>query len=189
MAKPDLDNKGQFLVLCALLPFVLPILGTLLLVLLVGNHFPRDIAPGSGLKLAGLIAALLAGAGVLAVVHRRWPDPQARRFALVLCGVTSLMAWPVWTVGLLPSVNGMALADSETTAMYLNGLEVTQASKSRALNYWARLAPVNPGTGLGAGRYFIPREIHARWDAAKTPTVQVEHATGLLGAEVVRDYR
>lgn len=189
MAKPDLDNKGQFLVLCALAPFALPILGTLLLVLLVGNHFPRDIAPGSGLKLAGLIAALLAGAGVLAVIHRRWPDPQARQLALALCGAASLMAWPVWTVGVLPSVNGMALADSETTAMHLTGLDVTHASKGRELYYWARLAPVNPGTRLGAGRYFIPRELHARWEAAKTQTVQVEHATGLLGAEVVRDYR
>ena len=189
MAKPNLDNRGQFLVLCTLAPFALPIIGTLLLVLLVGNHFPRDIAPGSGLKLMGLIAAVLAGAGVLAIVCRRWSDPQARRLALVLCGVTTLMAWPVWTVGVLPSVNGMALAESEVTAMRLTGLEVTHASKSRELYYWASLASPIADTRLGAGRYFISRELHARWSVTRAQTVQVKHATGLLGAEVVRDYR
>lgn len=194
MAHASLENKGQFLLVATFVPFALPFAVTLLLVLLVGNHFPRDLAAGSSLVLSGLVAGLVVMVGVNAHVARRWPAARARQLALILSGATTLMGWPLWTMGVLPSVNGMALGELRVTSMRLEGLEVTRASKGRQLYYWARLAPdggadVGPDAKLGAGRYFIPREVHDRWQQDGPATVRVGHARGLLGAEIVRDYQ
>lgn len=189
MAKAALGDKAQLVVLWAVAPFALPIVLTFALLLLVGNRFPREIAAGSSLIVCGLAAALAVLILVNLAVARRWPDPQIRKFALVMSAVTSLLGWPIWTVGPAPSVNGMVLGPVQTSLMRLHGLETTHASKSRLLYYWATLAPRDPASAVGAGRYLIPYETYKRWQIEAPQTVRVSHATGLLGAQVVRDYQ
>ena len=88
------------------LPFVLPIVATFALLFLVGNQWPRDIAIGSGLKMPGLCVAALSAFVIWWWSVRKIQDRRIRAFAAIFCGVTGLMGWPVWTVGILPSVNG-----------------------------------------------------------------------------------
>lgn len=172
-----------------LLPFAVPFALTLLLLVTVGEGWPRDIAPGSGLKAAGFIAAMSTAGGIWWRIAGRHADARGKRFAAILCAVTGAMGWPVWTAGVLPSVNGAVLGREGTAAMRLEGLEVTHASKSRRLYYWARLDPLNAGTKIAAGRYFIPQSTYDRWAATRPRVVRVSHAPGLLGAEVVTRYR
>lgn len=112
-----------------LLPFALPILITMALVLTIGEAWPRNIAPGSGLKLAGLVATAFTGAAVWGLATRRVDDWQVRKGVAILCAVTALMGWPVWSMGVLPSVNGMTLGPEEQTPMRLMRLEITAPSK------------------------------------------------------------
>ncbi len=187
MAKTDLDNKGQFLVFCGMAPFAVPIITTFAL-LLAGNHFPRNIAADSSLGLAGFVASIAVMIVVNIAVAKQWRDPSARKFALAISALTSLMAWPVWTVGVSPSINGIATGPSQTSPMRLTRLDVTHASKSQKLYYWATLDPDMPQSLIGAGRYFIPFETYEQWQKAAPRTVRVSHATGLLGAEIVLGY-
>lgn len=171
-----------------MLPFAFPMLVTLALVILVGESWPRNIAPGSGLKLAGLVATALTGAMVWHRATRSIADRRAHKMAALMCAVTGLMGWPVWTVGVLPSVNGISLGPQSAVRMALERTEVTTVSRSSALNHWAWLRPLSPDAEVVAGRYFIPEATYQRWNSEQPSTVTVTTARGLLGAQVVTGY-
>ncbi|RZM00151.1 MAG: hypothetical protein EOP73_17360 [Variovorax sp.] len=102
--------------------------------------------------------------------------------------VTSLLAWPTWTWGVLPSLNGVRVADVQSTTMRLERLQQTTVSKSRERNHWAHLQPVASAAAdspLRQGRYFITRETYEQWQPGAPRDVVVVHGTGLLGARVV----
>lgn len=174
--------------LAAVLPFVLPMLVTLALVLTIGESWPRQIAPGSGLKLAGLVATGLTALAVLAALSLKHRDARLRKGAALLCALTGLMGWPVWSVGVLPSVNGSALSAPESVRMVLERTEITTASRSTALHHWAWLRPVSAGAPVAAGRYFIPQDLHDRWSETQPERVTVTTARGALGAMVVTGF-
>lgn len=171
-----------------MLPFVVPSVLTLALVLLVGEHWPRNIAPGSGLKLAGLLASAMTTLGAWFVATRHLPDHRVHQMAAVVCGMTGLMGWPVWSVGIMPSVNGMTLGPEQAVTMILERTEQTPVSRSRAHYHWAWLLPASIDAEAGAGRYFIQEATYTRWNDEKPGTVTVTVAKGLLGALVVTRY-
>jgi len=170
------------------LPFALPIAITLALVVLVGEAWPRNIAPGSGLKLAGLLATAVLAYGVWWWAVRSIPDRRAHRMAALVCGVTGLMGWSVWSVGIMPSINGMALGPEQTVTMTLERTEATSIKNSRKQHHWAWLQPASPGSAAGDGRYFIPEATYQRWNEENPRSVRVTIAEGLLGAQVVTRY-
>jgi hypothetical protein len=170
------------------LPFALPIAVTLALAGLVGEAWPRNIAPGSGLKLAGLLATAVLAYGVWWWAVRSIPDRRAQQMAAVVCGVTGLMGWPVWSVGIMPSINGMALEPEQSVTMILERTESTSIKQSRERHHWAWLQPALPGSAAGAGRYFIPEAVYQRWSMENPRNVRVSIAEGLLGAQVVTRY-
>lgn len=185
---PSLPKPPASLLVKPLLPFALPILVTFALVLLVGEGWPRQIAAGSGLKLAGLVAT-----AATAVAASRWAvrgvdHRQIRRFAAVLCAATALMGWPVWTMGVLPSINGAALGEERAVRMTLERLETTTRSRSRELNHWAWLTAPDGDETLASGRYFISEEVYDRWQKTNPASVEVTVAQGLLGAQVVTGF-
>ena len=172
-----------------MLPFALPILLTFALLIVVGDRWPRDIAPGSGLKLAGLVTTALTAAAIWHFLVRGQSNEQVRKFAALACLVTGLMGWPVWTVGLLPSANGAALGTERSVQMVFDRTETTTQSKSRELNYWAWLKPGAEDAPLQSGRYFIPQSRHDDWSQRRPATVEVTYAEGALGAVVITGYR
>ncbi|KPF92233.1 hypothetical protein IP81_09585 [Novosphingobium sp. AAP83] len=178
----------QSLFVKAVLPFAAPILLTFALVLLVGNHWPRDIAPGSGLKLAGLIATAATAFVAWRYSAAQLDEPKACKFAALLCAVTALLGWPVWSVGVLPSVNGAIVRGQSTVHMTLERTEVTHASKSRKLYYWAWLKPDQSDAVIGSGRYFISEDVYNRLEKTSPATVKVTVGQGLLGARIVLGY-
>jgi hypothetical protein len=177
------------LLLALALPFALPFVLTLLIVFLIGEAWPRNIAAGSGLKLAGLIASALAALLVWQRIVRAFADDRVHRFAALACAVTGLMGWPVWTVGVLPSVNGAKLGPRQVELMRVGRIDITRPSKGPGFYYWAWLEAAHPGASVGDGRYFVPEAAYARWAPRKPAMVRVMHARGLLGAEVVLDFR
>ena len=172
-----------------LLPFAVPILLTLALLLLVGDRWPRDIAPGSGLKLAGLCASALVAFAVWRFVVRDVTDKRARKFAALLCALTGLMGWPVWSVGVLPSLNGSNLSGERTVRMALERIEATRKSKSRGYYHWAWLKADSDNFGVRSGRYFISEGIYDLWGREAPAMVDVTVAQGALGALVVTGFR
>lgn len=171
-----------------MLPFAVPIVLTLLLLVLFGERWPRTIAPGSGLKLAGLCATACTAGLVWYFATRRAQDGRVRKFAAVACAVTGLIGWPVWSAGFLPSVNGAVLGPEQAVPMILDGTEITSKSKSRDLYYWASLRAGQAGAPIASGRYFIPEETYREWGRLRPKVVQVRTAPGLLGAMVVTGY-
>jgi hypothetical protein len=171
-----------------LLPFALPILLTFALVLTVGESWPRNIAPGSGLKLWGLCAAALTTLLVWRFATRGIADNRVHKMAAIICSGVGLLGWPAWTVGVLPSINGISLGSEETVRMTLERMEVTTVSRSRDLNHWAWLRSEALDSPLEAGRYFIPEETYADWNILPPRSVTVTTATGLLGARVVTGF-
>ncbi|HPB23448.1 MAG TPA: hypothetical protein PLL48_14090 [Novosphingobium sp.] len=167
-----------------MLPFAVPILATLVLIL-AGDRWPRAIAPGSGLKLAGLVATGLTAYAAWRIATGGLPDARVRRFAALLCCVTGLMGWPVWSTGPLPSINGAVLTDHRTVVMSLDRLQVTHKSRSRDLYHWAWLSAGADGTRHLSGRYFISGQTHARLSREAPARVEVKLARGLLGGVVV----
>lgn len=139
-----------------LLPFAAPIIITMAMVLLAGDRWPRNIAPGSGLKLAGLIATVLTCIFVWRFAVAGIADRRVHKFAAILCAVTGLLGWPVWTMGLLPSVNGFKLDDERTVTMTLERTEMTRQSKSNIRNHWVWLRG-DQTTVASSGRYISPR--------------------------------
>ena len=171
-----------------LMPFAIPILLTFTLLIFVGESWPRNIAPGSGLKMPGFCAAMLTSLIVWFLITRSIADRRVQKMAALICGVTGLMGWPVWSVGVMPSLNGLSLGPQEALQMTLERTEVTTVSRSRALNHWAWLRPEAQNPRAPAGRYFIPEEIYQRWDYRRPSTVTVTIAQGLLGAQVVTNF-
>ncbi|OYZ41038.1 MAG: hypothetical protein B7Y31_06245 [Novosphingobium sp. 16-62-11] len=172
-----------------LLPFALPILITMALAVTVGESWPRNIAPGSGLKLAGLVATAFTGAAVWCLATRQVDDRRVRKGVAILCAVTALMGWPVWSVGVLPSVNGIALGPEKETPMRMTRLEITTPSKGgRGFYHWAWLEPLSGRSALPQGRVFIAEAVHAKWTAERSKIVTLHHAKGMLGAEVLTGF-
>ena len=171
----------------AALPFLIPMLLTLGLVLTVGESWPRQIAPGSGLKLAGFVATILTALAVLAAISLRYRDAAQRKGAGLLCALTALMGWPVWSIGVLPSVNGSALGPEQAVPMALERTEVTTASRSSTRHHWAWLRPETASGRrlVKAGRYFIPEDLYQRWGPNPPDNVTLMIARGRLGAVVV----
>ncbi len=175
----------QAVIVLSVVPFPFAILFTILCLLIVGNTAPRQVAPGDGLALAGLATALCVAALVLLLVRRQTADARARQGSLLLLATTTLMSWPVWTVGVLPTINGAMRGPERATTMAIERLEVTTATKSHTLYHWAYLQPATAASDLRAGRYFVNQADHERWTATRATTVQVTHARGALGAEVI----
>jgi hypothetical protein len=167
-----------------LLPFAVPMVLTAALVIVVGESWPRQIAPGSGLKLAGLGASALTTILVWHRVTHGIADRRVRKMAALICGMVGLLGWPVWSVGILPSINGASLGPATTQRMVLERTDSTPVSRSRARNHWAWLRSGD----ARADRYFISEELYTRWNSQRPDTVTVTIAPGLLGAEVVTGY-
>lgn len=177
------------LMLRMVLPFAAPIFLTVLLIFTIGETWPRTIASGSGLKLPGLIFSALTAAWVWLSIQKTFDDPRVHKLAGLVCAVTGLMGWPVWTTGVLPSLNGASLSEPQTAIMRLDRLETTRPSKLPGFYYWARLDSTTSDSAVGGGRYFIPEEVYQRWSAPKPAEVRVVHARGAFGAEVVLEYQ
>lgn len=171
-----------------LLPFATPMLLTVALVVFVGESWPRNIAPGSGLKAQGFVASALTSLIVWRFITHSVGDERVHRMAAVTCGVVGLMGWPVWTVGVLPSVNGYRIGAQETFRMTLMRTEITTVSRSRAVNHWAWLQPVVPTERAKAGRYFISEQTYQGWHDQRPGTVNVSISKGLLGADIVTGF-
>lgn len=170
------------------MPFVIPILLTFALVVFVGDSWPRNIAPGSGLKMPGFAAAGLTSLVVWHLITRSIADRRIHKEAAIICGVVGLMGWPVWSVGVLPSVNGLSLGLERALQMRLERTEVTTVSRSRDLNHWAWLRPEGQKPRVQPGRYFIPEGIYQDWYSRQPSTVTITIAEGLLGAQVVTSF-
>lgn len=170
-------------------PFAIPIVLTLALVVVAGEHWPRTIAPGSGLKLAGFCVTAATSLMVWRAVVRGVGDSRARKFAALACAVTGLMGWPVWSAGFLPSVNGFTLGAESSVRMTLERTEVTSKSKSRDRYHWAWLSLDGRAAPIASGRYFIPEKVYADWSKRRPSQVEVRVARGLLGAVVVTGYQ
>lgn len=151
--------------------------------------WPRDIAPGSGLKLAGLCATALVTVAVWRFVVSDVTDKRARKFAALLCAMTGLMGWPVWSVGVLPSLNGSNLSGERTVRMALERIEATKKSKARGYYHWAWLKADSDNFGVRSGRYFISEGIYDLWGREAPAMVDVTVAQGALGAMVVTGFR
>jgi hypothetical protein len=171
-----------------LLPFAIPMLLTAALVIFVGESWPRNIAPGSGLKLPGFGASVLTSLIVWQFITRSFGDKRVHKMAAIMCGVVGLMGWPVWSVGALPSLNGFSLGPRESVRMTLTRTEITTVSRSRAVNHWAWLQPEVPTARARAGRYFISEQTYQRWNNQRPSTVNVNISEGLLGAQIVTGY-
>lgn len=181
----DRPSVPSYVHVVVMLPFAMPIILTFLLILLVGDHWPRDIAAGSGLKLVGLLCAAVTATFMWLYTVRNIFDPRIRTFTALLCAVTGLLGWPIWSTGILPSVNGAVLAEPVVVPMTLERTETTYKSKSRDLYHWAWLKAQNEAGIVKSGRYFISEDVYARYHGAEGGIVEVTVAKGLLGAQVV----
>jgi hypothetical protein len=178
-------SLGQAALAKGMLPFAVPILLTFGLLLLIGDRWPRDLAPGYGLKLAGFCTTAITACAVWSHAVARVEDRKARQFVAVVCALTALMGWPVWSVGVLPSVNGSVQRNPGTVRMTVERTEVTHASKSRNLYHWAWLRAEDGQDARLSGRYFITEALHERLADASSAQVDVTFAEGLLGARIV----
>lgn len=181
----DRPSVPSYVHVVVLLPFAIPIILTFLLIVLVGDHWPRDIAAGSGLKLVGLFCAAVTAAVIWLYAVRKISDSRVRAFTALLCAVTGLLGWPVWSTGILPSVNGALLAEPVVVPMTLERTQTSYKSKSRGLYHWAWLKAQNERGIIKSGRYFISEDVYARYQGAEGDVVEVSVAKGLLGAQVV----
>lgn len=186
-AKPGKPHSQGRLLLLSALPLPLAVLSTFACLFIVGNGSPRDIAPGSSLALPGLVWTLVVLGGITAYVRAHWHEVPARRFALLIGAIVSLIAWPIWTLGPLPSINGLSLGAEASSSMRLDDLTTSTVSKSRRLYYWAHLRPISAETSIGSGRYLISQTVFEALTARRGQTVEVRHSAGLLGVEVVLD--
>ena len=185
MAARSTSSTVQRLVLVAIAPLPVAIASTFALLLMVGERFPRQLAPGEGLWSWGLLLSAVIATVLWAAMRTGQREPRLAGLLTALLVVTSLLAWPTWTWGVLPSINGVRVSNVQTTTMRLQRLEQTTVSKSRERNHWAHLTPTVPGPPLAKGRYFIARDTYDLWQPGAPRDVVVDHGTGLLGARVV----
>jgi hypothetical protein len=172
------------------LPFVLPVALTVFISLTVGENWPRSIAPGSGLMLPGLIASAMLSTLAWPITAGAFDDEQVRKFSAIICAVTGLMGWPIWTTGVLPSINGAFLGQEHVEPMRLGRLDVDRPKGGvGSPNYSVWLEPVHPGGAIDSGRYYISEEVYQRLESQKPVAISVAHSRGALGAVVVTDYR
>lgn len=186
--RPKFRHQNRLLLL-AFSPFPISIVVTILAVLVVGEYFPRQIAPDSGVKLAGAVASVTVFVIVTRSIVRLGLDEAPRRFGIILALVTSLMAWPVWTLGIMPSLNGLSFGKEVTTPMRLVGLSISRPKKSRQIYYVARLEPFSDAAPIGQGRYYVPQAVYLEWERRGQGRVEVGHSRGLLGAEIALSFR
>lgn len=171
------------------LPMLIPFLLALILGALVGARWPTNIAPGSGLKLAGLVASVATCLLVWRSVARAIADSRQKPLAAAICVLTGLMGWAFWSAGVLPNVNGFILGSESKVHMAFEGTSTTRASRQPYDHHWARLKAEGPDSPIGSGLYYISEQLCADWNSKAPESVNVTVAPGLLGAPVVLEYK
>ena len=180
-------RHGGWIVALCFAPIAGWVLITIALALLQPAGLPRLMPPGEGLAWQGLVVTLLVTAGVVWQQWRSTTDPSERKVLAGLALAGGLMAWPIVTLGPLPSLNGLRLSDTRTTPMQLTRLSTSPQKHSREPYHWAHLQPLPGDATLRGGRYFIAGEDHAAWTARRPGTLHITHHRGLLGARVLTD--
>ncbi len=161
------------------LPLVLPVALTLFISITVGETWPRSIAPGSGLMLQGLIASAIFSTLAWRITGGVFDDEQLRKLAAIICAVTGLMGWPIWTTGILPSINGAFLGQERVEPMRLGKLDVSRPKGSvGSPNYSAWLEPINRGGPSMAEDITFPRKFISCWN----PRSRSQSGLHILGA-------
>ena len=180
-------RHGGWIVALCFAPIAGWVLITIALALLQPAKLPRLMPPGEGLAWQGLVVTLLVTAWVLWQLCRTTTDTAERKVLAGLALVGGLMAWPIVTLGPLPSLNGARLSDTRTTPMQLARLSTSPQKRSREPFHWAHLQPQPGDTTLRGGRYFIAGEDFEAWAARRPGTLHITHHRGLLGARVLTD--
>ena len=180
-------RHGGWIVALCFAPIAGWVLITIALALLQPAGLPRLMPPGEGLAWQGLVVTLLVTAGVVWQQWRSTTDPSERKVLAGLALAGGLMAWPIVTLGPLPSLNGARLSDTRTTPMQLTRLSTSPQKHSREPFHWAHLQPQPGDTTLRGGRYFIAGEDFEAWAARRPGTLHITHHRGLLGARVLTD--
>ena len=180
-------RHGGWIVALCFAPIAGWVLITIALALLQPAGLPRQMPPGEGLAWQGLVGTLLVTAWVVWQQWRSTTDPSERKVLAGLALAGGLMAWPIVTLGPLPSLNGARLSDTRTTPMQLARLSTSPQKRSREPFHWAHLQPQPGDTTLRGGRYFIAGEDFEAWAARRPGTLHITHHRGLLGARVLTD--
>ena len=180
-------RHGGWIVALCFAPIAGWVLITIALALLQPAGLPRLMPPGEGLAWQGLVVTLLVTAWVVWQQWRSTTDPSERKVLAGLALAGGLMAWPIVTLGPLPSLNGARLSDTRTTPMQLARLSTSPQKRSREPFHWAHLQPQPGDTTLRGGRYFIAGEDFEAWAARRPGTLHITHHRGLLGARVLTD--
>ena len=180
-------RHGGWIVALCFAPIAGWVLITIALALLQPAGLPRQMPPGEGLAWQGLVGTLLVTAWVVRHVFRTTTDTAERKVLAGLALAGGLMAWPIVTLGPLPSLNGARLSDTRTTPMQLARLSTSPQKRSREPFHWAHLQPQPGDTTLRGGRYFIAGEDFEAWAARRPGTLHITHHRGLLGARVLTD--
>ena len=180
-------RHGGWIVALCFAPIAGWVLITIALALLQPAGLPRLMPPGEGLAWQGLVVTLLVTVGVVWQQWRSTTDPSERKVLAGLALAGGLMAWPIVTLGPLPSLNGLRLSDTRTTPMQLTRLSTSPQKHSREPYHWAHLQPQPGDTTLRGGRYFIAGEDFEAWTARRPGTLYITHHRGLLGARVLTD--
>ena len=180
-------RHGGWIVALCFAPIAGWVLIAIALALLQPAGLPRQMPPGEGLAWQGLAGTLLVTAWVVRHVFRTTTDTAERKVLAGLALVGGLMAWPIVTLGPLPSLNGARLSDTRTTPMQLARLSTSPQKRSREPFHWAHLQPQPGDTTLRGGRYFIAGEDFEAWAARRPGTLHITHHRGLLGARVLTD--
>jgi tryptophan-rich sensory protein len=196
----------QWVVWC-FAPFVGSVLLTMAFALLLPWwSVPRTLVPGHGLVWQGLAVVVGVVAALQWRLRKEVPPSQARRVLAWLTTLGALMAWPVVTMGLLPTVNGARLTAERVTQVQLMQLTTSPQKGQREPYHWARIVPLDGGTpgsqgGQGgkarngassagdvkAGRLLVSAADYAAWSQSGTNVLRITHSRGLLGARVVTD--
>ena len=184
-------TQRQQQALRALLWCFVPLLGWVLVTMAIALvqpwvAFERQLAPGESLAWQGL--AISAGVTMVVALRlrRAAQDALLRKVVTGVAVVGGLMAWPVVTLGPLPSINGMWLSHGRTTPMGLERLSASPQKRQREPYYWAHLQPLaGTDSSLPAGPLLIEEAQHTAWRAQGVQRLQVMHQRGLLGARVV----
>lgn len=175
----------------ALLWCFAPLLGWVLVTMAIALlqpwvAFERQLAPGESLAWQGLAISTGVTAALALKLRHATQDALLRKGVTCAAVAGGLMAWPVVTLGPLPSINGMWLSHGRVTTMQLERLSTSPQKGPREPYYWVHLRPLaGTGQSLSAGQLLIEEPQHAAWLAQGVQRLQVTHQRGLLGARVV----